>query len=283
MKYFINYGILLTWIISFNSCVSFRLSDKKTIDKFGQLAAGDVVKYYDFKGVSTRYLHFNHDNVSMPLLVLIHGAPGSSSALIDFVKQPMIKDNYSIVLIDRLGYGFSDYGHYASIMDQSQFVISLIDSIVGDNQKVFIAGHSYGGTIVASIASMHPDFLTASAMMAPALDSQNEKYFWFSKLGKWKATRWMASKALKVATNEKYNHAHELTEWQSKWDNIVTPILHIHGDKDNVVPFVNLAFAQSEFPTDYLTAYRWEGTNHFFPFKATEKCVFILHNYFQKY
>ena len=282
MNKFLLFVLIFSLLIGLNSCLTFRIKNKRTQRKLGDMSKNVTVEYFDFNGVSTRYLHYKNANDSLPLLVLIHGAPGSSSAFIDYLKSPLLIENYSVIVVDRLGYGYSDYGNYASILKQSQFIISLIESFNTVNQKVFIAGHSYGGTITASIAALQPQFLTASVMMAPAIDPENEKYFWFGKLGKWKATRWMATKALKVATDEKYNHAKELQEWSSKWTCIKTPILHMHGDKDKVVPFVNLAYAQATFPKEYLSTYVWERTNHFFPFSSKEKTIQLLHEYFQK-
>lgn len=275
--------IFLVFNFSLVSCFTFRKSDLQTIKKAKKYSKEITVQYFDHHDISVRFVHYQNVNQSAPLLVLIHGAPGSLLAFMDYLKSPILTDHYSIIIVDRLGYGYSDYGQYASISDQSEAIISLIQSLQSINQDVFIAGHSYGGTITAAIASLLPEFLTASVLMAPALDPENEKYFWFSKLGKWKATRWMASGALKVATDEKYNHAIELKEWEDKWENINTPVLHIHGSKDNVVPFVNLEFSQAEFPKAYLTTYNWEGMNHFFPFSSKEKSIELLHNYFLKH
>jgi pimeloyl-ACP methyl ester carboxylesterase len=239
--------IFLMPICSLVSCLTFRKGDLQTIKLAKKYAKEITVQYFDHHDISVRFVYYQNVNQSAPLIVLIHGAPGSSSAFMDYLKSPILTDNYSIIIVDRLGYGYSDYGRYAAISDQSHAIIALIHSVQNVYQDVFIAGHSYGGTITAAIACFRPEFLTASVLMAPAIDPENEKYFWFSKLGKWKATRWMASGALKVATDEKYNHAKELKEWEDKWENINTPVLHIHGSNDNVVPFLNLEFSKKKF------------------------------------
>jgi pimeloyl-ACP methyl ester carboxylesterase len=283
VKIIVTFAIIIFFLLSLGSCLSFRKSDNQMLKKAKQYAKEISIEYYKFNGVTMRNIQCQNINKISPLLVLIHGAPGSSSAFFDYLKDTVLTNNYSIIIIDRLGYGFSDYGRYSSILNQSEVIISLLDSLKRKNQDVFILGHSYGGTISAVIASLRPEFLTASVLMAPALDPENEKYFWFGKLGKWKATRWMASGALKVATDEKYNHASELKLLQNNWLNINSPVLHIHGNKDNVVPIVNLDYSQSVFPKEYLTVYNWEGMNHFFPFSSKEKSIFLMHNFFNKH
>jgi uncharacterized protein len=278
---FIYFGFV--FVASISSCFTFRKSDHSTLKKVSKFGIELKAKYFSYKGKFCRYFHFENNKKELPLLVILHGAPGSSSNFTDFLKNSLITDHYSVILVDRLGYGYSDYGHYATIKEQSELLVDLINKEVKENQEVFIAGHSYGGTIAAAITSLHPKFLTASVLMAPALDPVNEKYFWFGKLGKWKATRWMASGALKVATDEKYNHAKELELWHPKWKNISTPVLHIHGNKDKLVPFVNIQYSKTNIPVSHLEVYEWEGMNHFFPFSKTNQTAELLHEYFSRH
>ncbi len=275
--------LIIIFFCSLNSCFTFRKSDNSSIKKVNKSGLELTAKYFPHKGKTYRYLHFKNPNSALPLLVLIHGAPGSSSNFLDFLKYSLITDHYSVIIVDRFGYGYSNYGHYSSIIEQTDVIIYLIKSCVNVNQDVFIAGHSYGGTIAAALASQQPKFLTAAALMAPALDPENEKYFWIGHLGKWKATRWMVSGALKVATDEKYNHAEELRYWRSAWKNIKTPLLHIHGNKDKLVPFINLTFALNSIPNQYLEVYEWDKMNHFFPFSETEKTIELLHGFFSQH
>ena len=282
LKYFVFFCLILLIICSVTSCLTFRIGDNATLKRVKKFGIDLSVRNFQKNGITIRYFQYQNPNENLPLLLLIHGAPGSSSNFTDFLKYPTISQNYSVLLIDRLGYGFSNYGKYATIKVQAESIISLLDTLVKNDQDVFVAGHSYGGTIAAAIAGLNPDYLTASVLMAPALDPDNEKYFWFGKLGVWKATRWMASGALKVATDEKYNHAEELKFWDSKWKDIETPVLHIHGNKDKVVPFINLTYFQKKMREDLFESYEWKRMNHFFPFTETKKTIEIIHFYFQK-
>lgn len=275
--------ILLSLLFLLQSCMTFRKSDKATIKEAKKYVPDLKVFYFKKESFTTRYFYYENSNKDLPLLVLIHGAPGSSSALLNFLKCKVITDNYSLLILDRMGYGYSDYGQFASIQKQSENTISLINSLIKKDQVVFIAGHSYGGTVAACISSMQPTFLKATALMAPALDPDNEKYFWFGKIAYWKATRWMVSAALRVAADEKYTHAEELKLIEPNWGKINSPILHIHGDKDNIVPFVNLNYTKTKFPKAFYSQYVWKDMNHFFPFMETQQTCEILHQFFYQF
>lgn len=195
------------------------------------------------------------------------------------IENDSLRAQYSILIVDRLGYGYSEYGKVASIENQSKIIIDLLEKIKQGEQKVYVIGHSYGGAIAGTIATYNPDFLTATVMMAPAIDPIQEKYFWYSKLGKWKLTRALGSGALKVAADEKYSHAAQLVPFRDQWASISKPIMHIHGDKDKVVPFGNIQFSKEHISKEVLTTYEWKGMNHFFPFTKEEELIQIIASY----
>lgn len=279
MKLFIFF-LFISFIFLLQSCMTFRKSDEATIKEAKKYVSDLKVFYFKQDNFTIRYFHYENPNKDLPLLVLIHGAPGSSSALLNFLENKLITENYSVLILDRMGYGYSNYGEFASIQKQSELIISLINNLIKKNQAVFIAGHSYGGTVAACISASQPSFLKATALMAPALDPNNEKYFWFGKIAYWKATRWMVSAALRVSADEKYTHAEELKQIEPNWEKINSPILHIHGDKDNIVPFINLNYTQSKFPKAFYNQYVWKDMNHFFPFTSTQQTSEILHQFF---
>jgi uncharacterized protein len=241
------------------------------------------INNYSYNDKNIRYLFYQNEDAIKPLVAIIHGAPGSSDTYNFFLENKEWRSKYSLLVIDRLGYGYSDYGKYAGIKEQTASIIELIKTKITKDQYAYVVGHSYGATIAGTIAIEKPDFLRASVMLAPALDPEQERYFWFGKLGKWKLTRWMAPKPLKVAADEKYNHEKELVPYLDLWKKISIPILHVHGDKDNVVPYGNLDFSKKNIDSKYLTPMTLQGKNHFFPFKEKELLFNILNEYFDKF
>jgi uncharacterized protein len=260
------------------SCFKFRDSNQKIEKKYKYLSEHLILKEEKVDQQKINYLLYHHKDTTLPLLVFIHGAPGSISNLAPFLELESFRNKFSILIIDRPGYGNSSYGKFRPFSEQAKILGKFIEG-KRDSRDVYLVGHSFGATIVGLMAVKAKKYMKASIMLAPALDPDNEKYFWFGKLGKWKATRWMASGALKVAADEKYSHAAELDQVKNNWQDINIPVLHVHGDEDNVVPFINQKFSESTFPKDYYSKYIWKGMNHFFPFQKREETGAIILNY----
>jgi len=55
--------------------------------------------------------------------------------------------------------------------------------------------------------------------------------------------------AYRVAGDEKKVHAKELALIENDWKSISIPILHIHGDSDDLVPYENINFSKENFQT----------------------------------
>jgi pimeloyl-ACP methyl ester carboxylesterase len=104
-------------------------------------------------------------------------------------------------------------------------------------------------------------------MLAPVLDPATEPIFWFSYFGKWKATRWMLSKGWRVSGDEKFSHAAELSKIADGWAKISVPVIHFHGDKDDLAPPVgNMGFTKKNIPKDILILHQMPDAGHLIPF-----------------
>jgi pimeloyl-ACP methyl ester carboxylesterase len=262
--------LLFSLFLLIQGCFTFRENDKKLYKTMEKENAFFDIKY--LKEYSLRWLSYENEVKNAPILLFIHGAPGSSSSFLPYIKDDTLRKNFSILLIDRPGYGYSDYGSYHPIPEQFKAIDALIHEI-GEGQKVYIVGHSFGGTIAGYTTIRDPDWLTGTIMIAPALDPDQEKYLWFGKLALYGSTRWMVSKSLRVAADEKYSHEQELRSFINEWGQIRTPILHIHGEKDGLVPFGNLSFSREKIPETWLKTKPFPKKGHLLPFTDKEKMV----------
>jgi len=268
-------------ILLFTGCFSFRDSDKRLNTLMEKEDIFFDINY--FEKYSLRWLWYENPNKEAPILLFIHGAPGSSSAFLSYIQEDTLRKDFSILIIDRLGYGYSDYGNYQPIPDQFEAIDALIKEVRLNNQKVYTVGHSFGGTIAGYAAIQDPEWLTGTVMIAPALDPEQEKYLWFGKLALFKSTRWMVSKSLRVAADEKYSHEEELESFVNNWDQINSPILHIHGDKDGLVPYGNVNFSEEKIPKKWLKIKTIPGKGHLLPFTEKELMVSEILQFVKQY
>ncbi|MGB3617067.1 MAG: prolyl oligopeptidase family serine peptidase, partial [Catalinimonas sp.] len=101
----------------------------------------------------------------------------------------------------------------------------------------------------------HPEAVAGVVMLAPALDPAQERAVWLGRLGTWVPFRWLLSGAMRTSAYEKATHVEELTKLMPRWEAWETPLAYVHGDKDMIVPYGNLAFARAHLtPTDTSTA-----------------------------
>ena len=262
-------------------CLTFRKSDKALKKKCKKKHLHYSIKYDSFENKLYRYLEMN-TFPEAPTIIFVHGAPGSATAFTAYFEDTTLTNHYNMVILDRPGYGYSDYGHYLSLEKQAEWIKSLVLKNFKQN-PVFLIGHSFGGSIVARAAVLLDTAINGTIMIAPALDPENEKYFWFGKLGKWKSTRWLVSKALQISADEKYNHEASLKSIEPDWGNLKTPIMHIHGNKDKLVPFVNLAYSKHVFDSAVLEAAVWENDGHLIPFNKVSELTQSIYLFVQKH
>lgn len=263
-----GYIILLVAICS--SCLTFCKSDQAL---YREMKKKDMAYeiHYD-SSCKLRWLWYKNENAMAPLLLFIHGAPGSSSTFIKYINDKRLRDSFSMLVVDRPGYGFSDYGNYQPIPMQYQAIQHIL-GLAEISGSVVTIGHSFGGTISGYIAIQNPEWLKATIMIAPAIDPNQEKYLWFGKLAKYKSTRWLSPRSLRVAADEKYSHEDELNTFLGDWNRIKKPVLHIHGDADGLVPYGNVTFSKNNIPNKWLKTKTFKNVGHLIHLKERESMI----------
>lgn len=263
-------GYILFLLGFCSGCLSFRESDKNLIQRMKKEGLDYEIHHVSSEAI--RYLWYKNEDPTVPVVLFIHGAPGSSSSFLPYLTDERLREGFSIILVDRPGYGYSDYGNYRPIPEQYD-AIQLLLTHSKINENVIPIGHSFGGTIAGFIAIQNPDWLSGAIMIAPAIDPEQEKYLWFGKLALYKSTRWLAPRSLRVAADEKYSHEDELKTFINDWDQIKKPIFHIHGDADGLVPYGNVTFSKENIPNKWLEIKTFENKGHLIPFKEREAMV----------
>ena len=252
-----------------NSCVTLRKTDKQVYKSFQKVQQEAAIYYTLFDQKKMRYITNKPFKKKLPIILFVHGAPGSSSDFYKYLQDTDLQKKANLISVDRLGYGFSDYGTTEiSIKKQAEAINNIAN--LYKKSKIILVGWSYGGPIIAKMA-MDNNLYTQLVLLAPAISPKDEKYFWFGNFAKWKATKWFVPKPFVVAENEKLAHAKELKKIASNWKNIKIPITYFHGDKDRLVPYKNMQFIQKKVADSLLKCITLKGRNHFIPFSEYNK------------
>jgi uncharacterized protein len=254
------------------SCGMFRFSDKKLNRSISKLENTQVVvSFTENKNHRLRIIQTFSDS-SKPTLLFVHGAPGDSKTFLKYHSIKSLTNKYNLISYDRLGYGFKDgYKGFISIEEQAFALNKIINS--NNLKNCTLVAHSFGGAIALKAAVNDSMNISKIMLIACAVDPENEKFFWFGKFGKWKATRWMLPKELKTAGMEKYTHVQELQKLAPDLYKVNQSIRIIHGTKDVIVPFGNVSFLEKSLVNAKLTSRSIAGENHFIPFAQKELVI----------
>ena len=136
--------------------------------------------YVDING-SRQWINIYGQDLDNPVLLYLHGGPGSSTSLYDYAFTRKWSDVYTVVTWDQRGCGKNyDKSHLetitADIMMQDGKVMTeyLRDHL--NVEKIILLGHSWGSYFGANLALAYPDYYEAFIGTGQFIDrDENEK------------------------------------------------------------------------------------------------------------
>lgn len=238
--------LLLLFIIAcfiFDAKVQFRRDDETMMQIFRERNLDASVNYYTTHGRKLRYIESGSD--SLPVLLLLHGSPGSISYYAGRMADTVIRKRFHVIAVDRPGYGYSGFGKpEPSIEKQAAMIRPLLDSLYESKRPVIIAGGSYGASIACRIAMDYPWLVDGLVLSGPSLAPGKEKYFWFTHIIEHKSIRWFIPRLFRSANTEKVHHKEELKKMLPLWEKIKVPVAYLQGEDDNIIDTANAGFAK---------------------------------------
>lgn len=250
-------------ILVMDSCMQFRMS-KTEIDDFfkDKMYVGNEYSYYVGKQ-KINYLVAGND--SLPLLVFVHGSPGSLSAFIDFMDDTVLLEKVQMISVDRPGFGASNFGYAEpSIEKQSQDLKPILEKHK-NNRPVYLLGHSLGGPLIARMAVDYPELIDGLIFVAPSNDPDLEPDEWFRGPLSTPFLKWMLPRSLRASNDEIYQLKPQLQEMLPMWQKITCKSVVIQGDADELVPAANAEFTKKMLVNAPCEVVMYPGMNHFVP------------------
>ncbi|MCF2444218.1 alpha/beta hydrolase [Dyadobacter sp. CY345] len=248
VKFFRSNVIILILSVLLTSCFSRYLISEK-----------QVRKHYASKDIKPEIHIIKNDTLSLsvasvgadtlPMLLLIHGAPGSLWGYMNLMDDKDLQQHFHIVSVDRVGYGKSALKmkkkrkYVTSIATQAKALLPVFQLNHSD-QKVIVLGRSYGAPIAAKMVTLVPEKVKELIMVSPVIDPDKEKFYWFSKWGRNALIQLFLPGAFNTATAEKYSHSDELKKLLPVWQNLLVPTTVIQGGNDWIADPTNIDFAR---------------------------------------
>lgn len=247
------------------SCMTMRMSAKETKVFFDTTNTPYLDKILIFEGYKIHYIQTG--NEQNPTLFFVHGSPGSWDAYKNYLKDTLLLKKFRLIAIDRPGFGYSNFGQAEDLQVQAEQISRFLKTI--DNQKpIVLIGHSMGGPVIVKMATLEPKRYNHLVILAGAIDPNAETpEIWRSFIMK-KPIRYLIPGALRPANDELWWLKNDLIEMKPTLKNIISDITIIHGTKDQLVPYSNMAFIQKECSNaKSIHAIAIENANHFIPWE----------------
>ena len=100
-----------------------------------------------------------------PTVVWLPGGQSAGHYLVHL--HDMLKSETRSVLIDRPGTGWSDAGPFAgSTALEAEEIVKALER-AGERRPCVLAGHSFGGLLVANVARRHPELVAGVVLLDP--------------------------------------------------------------------------------------------------------------------
>jgi pimeloyl-ACP methyl ester carboxylesterase len=261
--------LFLAIMIVFHSCMTFRMSEKE-INKFfkDKKVEGSQHSYK----VGFREMHYaKAGDDKKPLVLFLHGSPGSLSAFIDFLGDTSLLHHAMLVTADRPGFGYSNFGlAEPSLQKQGEFLKPILEEYK-NNRPIILIGHSLAGPLIARMAMDYPDLVDGLIIVAGSIDPDLEpNETWFRAPLATPFLSWILPRSFRASNEEIYKLKPQLEEMKPLWAKITCPVIVIQGDKDSLVSPRNADFAKRMLVNAKLDIVMVKDMNHFVPWSNPE-------------
>ncbi len=259
----------LILIVVMDSCLQFRMSKKEINSYFEKKEKKGTLHQYKFDHQKINYLKVG--NGELPLVVFVHGSPGSLSAFIDFMADTVLLSKAQLVTVDRPGFGESNFGYgEKSVARQSSVLKPLIEKNKL-NRPIILVGHSMGGPVISRMAMDYPELIDGLVIVAGSIDPDLEpNETWFRAPLATPFLRWIVPRSFRASNQEIYHLKPELQDMLPLWEKIKASTIVIQGKKDVLVDPGNAYFAKKMIVNAPVEVVMVDDMNHFVPWSNPE-------------
>ncbi len=257
---------------TFEAEVNTRVEKVPSTESELNLRKNMEIKSIEFDGNISNYAYFG-DNQKQPV-IFVHGTPGSFGAFFDVMSSRRLQENFDMVSVDRLGWststlpenrsetGFKKQAEYIKAVSEKQF----------PNKKPILVGHSLGGSIVPRALMDYPNNFSGMVIVAGTIDPELGNPRWYNYLAGTILARKIISTELIKSNDEIMDLEKNLIEMDSSWNEILSPVSVIQGQKDYLVSPKNANYADKSLGHlgELLNVIRIEDGTHFLIWEGIE-------------
>jgi pimeloyl-ACP methyl ester carboxylesterase len=259
--------------IIFHSCISFRMSPKEVDDFFKKrnVAAKQLSYKVGFREVN----YVEAGDSTKPLVLFLHGSPGSLSAFIHFLADTTLLQHSLLITADRPGFGYSNFGNgEPSLQAQGETLRPILEAYK-KNRPTILVGHSLAGALIVRMAAEYPDLIDGLIIVAGSVDPDLEpSETWFRAPLATPFLSWILPRSFRSSNEEIYQLKPELERMLPLWKKVTCPVMVIQGTADVLVPPGNADFAKKMLLNAPVELVMVDGMNHFVPWSHS----YLIHD-----
>lgn len=151
----------------------YKIRSETGIQKTDYITVGGIEQYIQIRG----------QDISNPVIIVLHGGPGSNMAYYSYRWQIDLENDYTIVHWDQRGCGNTYYRNKEAEKPTIDLLLSDLDELVDyvrteyGKENVVIMGHSWGTFLGGIYAGKHPGKVSAYVGISQFTDVwQSEQY-----------------------------------------------------------------------------------------------------------
>ena len=248
--------------------MQFRMNSKEIHQYFE--SRGLDGKEYSYR-VGNRVINYVHvGNENLPLVIFVHGSPGSLSAFVHFLSDSILLDKVQLISVDRPGFGASNFGQAEPSLQKQATLLKPVLERHKNGLPITLVGHSLGGPVIARMAMEFPELIDGLVMVAPSIDPQLEPNEWFRGPFATPFLKWILPRSIRASNDEIWNLKPELQQMKPMWAGIKAPTIVIQGTKDKLVPAGNADYAKKMITNASVELVIKEDMDHFVPWGHPE-------------
>jgi pimeloyl-ACP methyl ester carboxylesterase len=255
-----------------HGCISFRESPE-TINKFLRNSKVEgQIRHYRAEKLNMEYVQAGDS--TKPMILFIHGSPGSLTAFLGYLVDSTLLQHGFLITADRPGFGHSNFGVGEPSLDKQARILKSVIEFHRNSRPVILVGHSLGGPLVAKMAMDYPDLVDGLVIIAGSIDPDLEpNETWFRAPLATPFLSWILPRSFRASNEELYQLKPQLQNMVPHWNKITCPVAVIHGKKDQLVPFGNVAFAEKMLVNAKVHYVLNDDTGHFIPWQNQDMVV----------
>lgn len=251
-------------LLLMDSCLQFRMSKSDIDDHFKNSKNKGVLKQYTLDDRTINYLVAG--DPEKPLVVFVHGSPGSLSAFIDFMTDSLLLQKAMLISVDRPGFGSSNFGHAEPSLQKQAAMLKPMLEEYKENRPIILVGHSLGGPLIARMAMDYPELIDGLVFVSASIDPDLEpNETWFRAPLATPFLKWILPRSFRASNDEIYKLKPELENMLPTWKNITVPSTFVQGKEDSFVPYQNVDFAKRMLVNAPVNIQLLDDVDHFIP------------------